>query len=280
MEALLSAGGAEAAACLPATNRRGFTPYQCAEAKGHAEAAQWLLQAEEQLARGSGGSSSGGVAAEGRDGATSASGASGEDVAALHQAAGEGDVAKLGQLLQRVSPNEVLAEGDSALHAAAKAGRAAAVQVLIAAGADPNLQNRSTGLTPLHWWVGGWVGGCAWQAGQVVGYAAPNGHSWMRWLCCACCIPVLLVPLACCPPGAGSTSAPSPASCRASCNGHAAAIDVLLAGGAHPNRRNSTGATPLLWAASEGRVDAIRALLDGGADVNVPTEAGLTPLHW
>jgi phosphoglycolate phosphatase-like HAD superfamily hydrolase len=42
---------------------------------------------------------------------------------------------------------------------------------------------------------------------------------------------------------------------------------------------DSTGNTPLIWAANEGRVDAIRLLIDAGVDLNVSGYLGATALN-
>lgn len=81
---------------LAATDARGKTPQQCAEAKGYGAAA----------------------AALGRGAAAVNAGHA--EAAALQAAAAAGDLASLAQLLQSLSPNVVDQNGDSALHAAAK----------------------------------------------------------------------------------------------------------------------------------------------------------------
>ena len=56
--------------------------------------------------------------------------------------------------------------------------------------------------------------------------------------------------------------------------------------GADVNLRNTRGAAPLHWAASQGLVGALKMLLDNGADKDVltlatdPWEPMATPLHW
>lgn len=136
---------------LRAVNRRGLVPQQCAEAKGHAAAAQALQEAAERAGlppleaeeeeEGQGPSHS-------RQAAPDPAA-----VAALCAAAAAGEAAALAQLLEAVPVDAQDLEGDAALHHAAKAGQLAAVQALLVAGAEPNLQNHA-GQSPLHWWVG------------------------------------------------------------------------------------------------------------------------------
>jgi ankyrin repeat protein len=45
-------------------------------------------------------------------------------------------------------------------------------------------------------------------------------------------------------------------------------IAALLKAGADSGKAASTGATPLMSAATSGSVDAVKALVDGGADLN------------
>ena len=58
--------------------------------------------------------------------------------------------------------------------------------------------------------------------------------------------------------------------------GDAAAIKLLLDGGADPNVRNEAGATALMWAVTD--LDKTRLLVDRGANVNAKSEDHRTPL--
>jgi ankyrin repeat protein len=56
-------------------------------------------------------------------------------------------------------------------------------------------------------------------------------------------------------------------------------VKMLLAGGADPDIRTSTGGTPLHRAAARGLVDIARLLLEYEADVNALNSKSITPLH-
>lgn len=60
----------------------------------------------------------------------------------------------------------------------------------------------------------------------------------------------------------------------AAIGGHADIISILVAAGADPDIRGSTGATPMLWAAFEDRPEAVLALLEAGADPSLTLEDG------
>ena len=70
----------------------------------------------------------------------------------LHAAAGKGDVAAIGLLLELGADVQALdQDGISALHRAVQAGSLAAVDRLLAAGADPNLRERKWRGTAMSW---------------------------------------------------------------------------------------------------------------------------------
>src|ERR1700731_1734837 len=58
-------------------------------------------------------------------------------------------------------------------------------------------------------------------------------------------------------------------------------LDAMLKQGAKVNIvGDSTGATPLMYAASVGSADAMKILLDHGADVDLKSNADATALMW
>ncbi len=75
-----------------------------------------------------------------------------ERVRAMTMAAGHNRVAAIEQLLAVGTPVDAVdAWGSSALRAAAENGHPASVQLLVAAGADPNQRDPDENLTPLEW---------------------------------------------------------------------------------------------------------------------------------
>jgi ankyrin repeat protein len=64
--------------------------------------------------------------------------------------------------------------------------------------------------------------------------------------------------------------------------GDAASIDLLIAAGADANASEAVhGETALIWAAAENHADAIRTLIAGGADPDVPAQVlDLAPMDW
>ena len=65
----------------------------------------------------------------------------------------------------------------------------------------------------------------------------------------------------------------------AACHGHAQVCSQLLAGGAAVNARDSGGATPLMWAAYHVHAQVCSQLLAGGAAVNAKNNEGQTALY-
>ena len=66
---------------------------------------------------------------------------------------------------------------------------------------------------------------------------------------------------------------------RASCNGHVAVVQSLLANGANIDMQDDfLGYTAILLASQEGRVDIVRELLEKNANPNLRDNAGWTAL--
>ena len=57
-------------------------------------------------------------------------------------------------------------------------------------------------------------------------------------------------------------------------------IQLLIQGGADPNKASRNGQTPLHWAAAEGHKDVIPILLKGGANPNKTDSTGRAPLYY
>ncbi len=142
-------------------------------------------------------------------------------------------------LKQRVDVNAALPDGTTALHWAAHANARELAQLLIAAGAKPNVANRY-GVTPLT-------------------LAASNGNAALaEALLKAGADPNVAV-------GEGETVLMTAA--RA---GNVATIKALVSHGANVNAAEQwQGQTPLVYAAIENHADAVRLLVELGADVNI-----------
>lgn len=63
-------------------------------------------------------------------------------------------------------------------------------------------------------------------------------------------------------------------------NGHTSVVELLVSRGADPNATDLADNTAIIWAASTGHLGALEALAAGGADVNLANNADNTPLHY
>jgi cytohesin len=138
--------------------------------------------------------------------------------------------------------------GRTALYLAASCGHAAAVEDLVALGADANIAS-DRGFTPMI---------IAAQEGhaEVVAALARLGADVDR-ADASGCTPVW----------------------RAAQKGHTAVIEALARAGADVNRADGDGWTPVFNAAQFGQVSAIEALAGLGADVRRAADDGVTPLQ-
>ena len=66
---------------------------------------------------------------------------------------------------------------------------------------------------------------------------------------------------------------------KVSMYGHIAIVQLLLNGGANPNKRDRFGVTPLHNASSMGHIKVVQILLERGANPNNRDRTGYTPLH-
>jgi ankyrin repeat protein len=141
------------------------------------------------------------------------------------------------------------AQSKSPVADAAMRGDAAAVQSLVAKGADVNVP-QADGMTALHW-------------------SALNGD--LKTMNVLLTAKAKVEPLT----RLGSFTPLHLASSR----GNAAAAARLLEAGSRPGAVTDTGVQPLHLAAEAGNADVIKALLDRGADLNArDTTHGRTPL--
>jgi len=177
-----------------------------------------------------------------------------ERVDALWTAAERGDADAILEVLRGVGAPSVNARRwqrptqPTALMAASFAGHAEAVLSLLAAGADPSIQNP--------------------QRRTALVLAADQGH--------ASCIDALAEA------GADVDRPGIYAQAALHCaawQDHPVSVRTLIARGADVEARDMTGATPLALAASEDVPEVIAVLLEAGANVESRTNEGFTPLE-
>ncbi|KAJ2943424.1 hypothetical protein O0L34_g12231 [Tuta absoluta] len=157
----------------------------------------------------------------------------------VFELATSGDHDALASVLKRNPAliSAVDATGGTALHSAARAGRAAAVRVICAAGADAQAPDND-GWSPLR--AAAWAG-----HPDVVDVLLEYG-------CDVDCVD-----------GDNRTALRA-----AAWSGHEAVVRRLLAAGAAPERADAEGRTALMAAAYMGHADIVKALLLAGADPN------------
>ncbi|XP_061381523.1 ankyrin repeat domain-containing protein 50 isoform X2 [Danaus plexippus] len=171
------------------------------------------------------------------------------DPGTVHELAARGDEDALSVLLKRRPElaQSVDAAGATALHAAARAGRAGTAALLLKAGASPSVAD-GDGWSPLR--AAAWAGHV-----EVVDVLLEHG-------CDVDCV-----------------DADNRTALRAAAwSGHEAVVARLLAGGAEAERADAEGRTPLMAAAYMGHADIVRLLLDAGAGTDHADHDGRTAL--
>lgn len=168
---------------------------------------------------------------------------------AVYQAAGAGDLLRLGQLFERYG-DRISVQGETgalALRAAARRNHPEMIVYLVNRGA-PLIEENPRDTTPLI-------------------EAAGAGHlDLVRWLIAM---------------GARvdvKTGEQSTALTVAAFRGQAEAVALLLKFGADPNLRTRVGDTPLIRAVKLGHTEVMRLLLAAGADPFLANNDGETPL--
>ncbi|MBN2446205.1 MAG: ankyrin repeat domain-containing protein, partial [Phycisphaerae bacterium] len=227
--------------------------------------------------------------------------------AAIHDAAGDGDLAKVKEIVGADPEAVSLRDGSrmTALHWAVLRGRTEIVSFLLDAGAEVDARERN-GFTPLHW---------AAQRGHremVVAlldhgadvtakdsYGDETPPDMAAWANQKDTAELLLLHgaklsiftaaslgktedvkrfLAEDPGLVHATMKQGGSPLHWAARGGAEVVELLLARGADPNAADRQGNTPLHFAADSGRADAAIVLLKAGADVNARGSSRWTPL--
>jgi ankyrin repeat protein len=168
---------------------------------------------------------------------------------------------------------------DNAILAAAEAGQAGRVEELIAQGA--NLEARDVhGRTPL-------MAAAVADRADVVRLLLQKGSDvhalnlyggnamWFAVMNDRAEVGRILMEH-----GAGMVVDGEPAFFAAACHARINFMTMLLADSADVNQRDSTGATPLIRAASCGRMESVQFLIDHGADVHAVDNRGQSALAF
>lgn len=201
----------------------------------------------------------------------------------IHKAAGQGDVARIEELLEK-NPECLNAkddQGNTALHYAAFSGQKAAAEFLIAHGADVDLSNIYH-YTPLHYAILG-------KHLEIAGLLARSGariNTPNVWG---------LTPLHTCASLNMLKEANFLLGYKAEVNiqdefgetplfssvksGHRDMILLLIKNGADVNVKDKVGRTPVFAAAATNAADILQLLIDRGAKTDVADQSGMTPLH-
>jgi len=195
----------------------------------------------------------------------------------LSEACTNGSVAVVDLLLKaRANPNTPIATGVPPIMSCARSGRADAVRLLLASGADVNANEPAQNQTALMW-------AAAEHHPDVVAiliqakadlvartksgftalhFAAREGDLESARLLLAAGVDINIKSQAATPPAAADGDQAAP-----------------LAGRRAASASASDGATPLLVATLRAQVPLALSLLERGADPDI-ADAGLTPLHW
>lgn len=167
-------------------------------------------------------------------------------------------------------------ERDTELLAAAGKGNPAAIETLLAAGADPNAAT-PTGETALHWAAQADDGASVRRLLEAGAKISPNRYGITPLFVAATQGNAAMITLLLDAGAEASAAAPDGRTplMMAAQAGRPEAVRALLARGASVNAREQAQ-TALMWAAVEGHAGAVKALLAGGADSGARSENGFT----
>jgi ankyrin repeat protein/beta-lactamase regulating signal transducer with metallopeptidase domain len=170
----------------------------------------------------------------------------------LHQAAADGDLAQVKELLSSgLDVNAKDNVGETPLHRSARAGHKDVVELLLGKGAKVDAGDASS-LTPLY-------------------YASLHGHEDT--------VDLLLAKDADVNAQAQYCALALPLLSFAILDGNKDAVRLLISKGANVNAQDNGGTTPLFWAIWEKNKDIVELLISKGADINAKDPQGYTPMY-
>lgn len=172
--------------------------------------------------------------------------ASALSISSVEDAAAEGDIVRLRQLL---ITTDTTPDFGISLHRACANNHTDCLQALIAAGANSEAKDDISNRTPLHW-------------------AASKGHTD--------CLQALITARA--NIEAKNQYGYTPLHDAAS-TGHTDCLQALVTAGANVNALNKYSRTPLHFAAAIDQTDCLKELITAGANVNALDQFGSTPLR-
>jgi ankyrin repeat protein len=165
---------------------------------------------------------------------------------ALAEAAWQGDLERVRELLELgTSPDRAIAHGSALAHAA-REGHAQVVELLLESGADIEGGN---GLSPLAC--------AAWKGQDEIVRLLIERDADIE----------------------ADTGGPGTALFQASAEGHLSTVRLLLELGADVDAKTEKRATPLLVAAADSRLDVVVQLIEAGADLDCTDRSSDTALH-
>lgn len=209
---------------------------------------------------------------------------------AIHEAAAQGDLAKVKELVKN-NPNLVFSrnqDGETPLLWAVSSDRRDVVEFLLANKADvndPAINSRmgTTGFTPLQ--EASSLGLKGMVELLLAHHADINARDYQEDTClhlAATSIhPEVMATLLSHGININATNYIGMTALHyAAMDGKTTAAAFLVTNNANINCRNNAGMTPLIWAAYQGRKEVAEILLASKADVNVRDKAGNTALHY
>ena len=192
----------------------------------------------------------------------------------LHQAAADGDLEQIRQLLSKgADVNTEDTEQRVPLYYAAVAGKMEVVQLLVEAGADVNARGNNN-WPPLYMAVK--EDNIAIAEYLIAHGADANAGRPLEDTPYFSSIEMVQLLIA---KGADVNAGPWTALHSAAEEGHRDIVELLIQKGADINAKNNKGRTPLYIAAEEGRNDIAELLIQKGADINAKDNSGRTPLY-